>query len=81
MREITIPLNELLDLTFAAEDHGYDGEIFYSFIFNHISPLIDEEIEEFANMFLTKEMKDKGYSEEDYEDVKEILLELRRQYA
>jgi len=79
-RFVTIPLEELLDLLSCADDYGFDGDIFYDFVFSYINPLTEEEIEEFAQTFLTEEAKNRGYGEEDYHNIKNKLMELKEAY-
>ncbi|MFA5026048.1 MAG: hypothetical protein WC503_06085 [Candidatus Shapirobacteria bacterium] len=81
MRPITIPLEELLDLLSCAEDYGFDDDIFYNFVFSYINPLTDEEIEEFAQTFLTEAAIRKGYGEEDYQNIKYKLTKLKETYT
>lgn len=79
-RQITTDLFEVLDILYAAEDYGYAKSVLISFLFKLVGKISEEEIEAFAQTFLTEEMRKKGYGEEDYEIIKERLTNYANHY-
>jgi len=80
MRNLSINLDDVLDLVVAAESYGYGDSVFYSTAFGWTKPLTDAEIEEFAASFLRPEHRAAGYTEEDRDNARERLRELRARY-
>lgn len=81
MRELTTTLDNILDLINCAEDYGfYDDVLLCAFANLMKYQLSDEEIENYAKIFLTPEYTKKGYSEEDYEAAIERLKEFKTTY-
>lgn len=78
MRKVEIGVEDLFGLIHAAEDVGC-GEYIPDLI-KLAGGISNEDIEEYANSFLTDEYKAKGYTEEDYEDAKDKLTEYQNRY-
>ncbi len=80
-REITISLGDILDLVSCADDYGHNDAIFCAFaemVGHHVS---DEEIQEYADGFLTEESRAQGYGEEDRDASIVAIKEWRDQYC
>lgn len=79
-REIKTDLFNIFDLIVAAHEYGYGDDVFYCGMFDMIRPLTDKEIKEFGETYLTPEMREKGYTEEDAESAIKRLTELAAKY-
>lgn len=78
MRKIELELDEILELIAVADDYGF-GDLKPDFA-RWIGSLSDIEIEDHASRFLSPEYAEKGYTEEDYDNVKERLELFREQF-
>ena len=76
-REVKTDLEDILSLISCAEQYGFADDILFD-AFSEIigNTLTDEEIEWYARSIEAK----KGYGEEDYENIKEILEEFKSKY-
>lgn len=78
-REITIPIESILDLISCAEDFGFNDSTLMSNLFKFMgNKLSDEEIKEFAESYLAN---GSGYGEEDVEMITDTLTEQRNKYC
>jgi hypothetical protein len=75
-RQRTIPFFDILDLISCAEDYGHTNSVCMTSLFEWAGPVSDEDIEAYVTNVLT----DPQYGEEDAEDIKERLTELRDKY-
>jgi len=66
----------ILDLVACAKDYGHNNDVVMCGFAELLESLSDEEIETHAKSLL----KDGGYGEEDYEEMKENLIEFRDEY-
>jgi hypothetical protein len=81
MRTIAANLEDLLSLIHCAEDYGYNRSVFYGSIGDIVEYVTDDEIEEYAQTFLTQEARSQGYNEEDYDSAIDTLTEWRDRYC
>ena len=79
-RILEIKLDDILELICCADDYGYRNDVLFEAFSLLLTTLSDEEIENYASTFLSDESKKDGFSEEDYESSKKILLEFRNEY-
>lgn len=80
-REVKTDLYDVLGMICTANDYGHNGQIAMAFLFGLTGDLTKEEIETYCREeFLSDEAQEKGYGEEDYESVKEIITEFAKQY-
>ena len=80
-REIKTDLYNILDLIAVSADYGFDRSILMDGLFEMIGyNLTQEEIEGYSSLYLTEEYKSKGYTEDDYNSIKEILTEKAKKY-
>lgn len=78
MRTIETPLDNILSLIACASDYGFEGDVLFTAFRDMLdSKLSDEEIEAYAR---SVEALD-GYTEEDYEEIKERLEEFKDKYC
>ena len=77
MRRVEIPLERLLDLIIAADDYGYGKDALMSFLALAVHPLTIEEVQEFADSYLSEAKRAQGYGEEDTARVQRDLLQFR----
>jgi hypothetical protein len=75
-RTVEIQVEDILDLISCAEDYGHTNSVCISSLFEWAGPISDEDIEAYVTQVLT----DPQYGEEDAEDIKELLTELRDKY-
>ena len=80
MRKIEVDLESILDLINCAEDFGFAKTAFFSKMADLTGYVSDNEIHEYANDYLTDEMKAHGYTREDYNKAIETLTEWRDKY-
>jgi GNAT superfamily N-acetyltransferase len=79
---VEIPLFDILDLIACAEDYGHTNQIIMSTFAEWLGHVLsDEDIEDYAQGYLTEEMRAKGYSEEDYEALKTQLVAWREKWC
>jgi hypothetical protein len=81
VRNLTFPLNDLLDVVSAAEDYGYGDDVLMDALARWAGPVTDAEIAAFTAGFLTPESRAQGYTEEDRDGAIERLTEWRDRYA
>lgn len=70
-RELKTNVRNILSMVACGYDYGHRNPIFDHFAAHMCETLTEDEIEAYARELESK----KGYGEEDYEDVKEILMD------
>ncbi len=72
----------ILNLIAAAETYGYYDDILMGWLARDIlkGNLTEEDIEHHCRWYLSEEAIEDGYTEEDYEDVKETLIFFKNKY-
>jgi hypothetical protein len=75
-RTVEIQVEEILDLISCAEDYGHTNSVCIFSLFKWAGPISDEDIE----AYITNVLKDPQYGEEDAEDIRERLTEMRDKY-
>jgi hypothetical protein len=80
IRKVEIDLYPALDVILVAKtDYRVDNFVFF-FLWSAIGKtLLDEEIEEYAQAFLSESAKSNGYTEEDCNNAKETLIKFREE--
>lgn len=78
MRNINIPLNDILDIVVCSSDYGFDNDVLITFFAEYIGELTFQEIEDFAGWFKSEEGLKSGYGIEDYEEIKYRLLKFKK---
>ena len=81
MRDVTIDLENILELVHCAEMYGLAKSTLMGRLANWTKYVSDEEIEAYAAEYLTEKSKAEGYSEEDYEVAIETITEWRNRYC
>lgn len=82
MRKLEIEIDEVLSLVSCAQDYGFANALLFGAFASWCSGKVsDDEIENYAADFMTPESIAKGFSEEDYDDIKERLTEWRDRYC
>lgn len=81
MRKVECDLKVILDLICCAEDYGFAKPMLLDGLAEITGPVTDAEIIEFAAEFMSLEMQEQGYGEEDQQSALERLTEWRDQYA
>jgi len=78
MRKVTTTLDNILDLISCADSYGFEDDVLFTAFGDMLNKkLTNEEIESFAR---SVEVQD-GYSEEDYQEIKEKLAEFKNKYC
>ena len=80
MREVQVPLNDILEIVNCAYSYGFGRDILLYTLAEWAGDVTDKEIKDYAEWFISKEAKDKGYTPEDYDEAIEILSEWRARY-
>jgi hypothetical protein len=81
MRHITIQLPDLLDLVNAADGGGFGRPMLLSALADWAGVVTDAEIAEYADDFLSPELRARGYSGDDRDHAIEGLTEWRDRYC
>ncbi len=81
MRKLTCDLSDILDLVHCSSDYGFDKATFFEAMADMTGYVSNEEIQEFADMYLTPENRAHGYCEEDQENALETLTKWRDNYC
>ena len=77
-REIKTDLENILSLIACAETYGYDDDVLFDAFRSMLdSKLTESEIEWYARLVESEE----GYTEEDYEAIKETLRRFKNRYC
>jgi len=80
--KLEVSLYDILDLINSAEDYGFYDDVLMSTFAEWIGgKLSDEDIEEYAQTYLTEEAKSEGYSKDDYEYAIDKLKEFRLEFC
>lgn len=80
-RTVSTNLNNILSLVSCAHQYGYNDSILMSSLYDICGVVSDEEIDAYADSFMTEEMQKKGYSKEDRDESKGTLMEWKRRYG
>jgi len=81
-REITLPLDEILSLVSCAEDYGHTTDVLMTTLAGWLDfTCSDQEIDAYANWFVSPDAVKQGYGEEDKENIRERLIEWRNEYC
>ena len=81
MRDVTIPLFDLLDLVNRAADFGFADDVFMASMRTFAGQVTDDEIREYAETFTTPKYREQGYDEEDRDAAIDTLAKWRDGYC
>ena len=78
---IKISIRSILDLIVFGDKININNDRFYEKLANLLqNSLSDQEINEYASFYLSKEAELKGYTKEDYEICVDILEEFKKDF-
>ena len=80
--KLNVTLFSVLELIFSAEDYNFNDDVLMSTFAEWLdNKLSDEDIEEYAQTFLTEKAKEEGYGEDDYKSAVRTLKHFRLEYC
>jgi hypothetical protein len=81
-KTVTVEVDDVLSLVACASTYGYADDVFFDGMAGMLDrQCSDEEIEAYAQSFLSDEMKAQGFGEDDAADARSAVTEWRDRYC